>query len=64
VTIGPSTCCSTSLLIRKPDGLPLASGLAGTNGGTMSPTLPVTGTYTLLVDPQAAGTGSVTLSLS
>jgi hypothetical protein len=24
VTIGPSTCCSTSLLIRKPDGLPLA----------------------------------------
>jgi hypothetical protein len=64
VTIGPSTCCSTSLLIRKPDGLPLASGLAGTNGGTLSPTLPVTGTYTLVVDPQAAGTGSITLTLS
>jgi hypothetical protein len=64
VTIGPSTCCSTSLLIRKPDGLPLASGLAGTNGGTLSPTLPVTGTYTLVVDPQAAGTGSITLTAS
>jgi hypothetical protein len=64
VTIGPSPCCSTSLLVRKPDGLPLASGLAGTNGGTLSPTLPVSGTYALVVDPQAAGTGSVTLSLS
>jgi hypothetical protein len=62
VTIGPSTCCSTTLLIKKPDGVPLASGLAGTNGGTLSATLPVAGTYSLLVDPQAANTGGLTLS--
>ena len=62
VTIGPSTCCSVSLLVRKPDGAPLASGLAGTNGGTLSPVLPVAGIYTLLVDPQAAGLGSLTLA--
>ncbi|HET9324583.1 MAG TPA: S8 family peptidase [Gaiellaceae bacterium] len=64
VTIGPSTCCSTSLMIRKPDGLPLASAMAGTSGGTLSTTLPVAGTYTLLVDPQAAATGSLNLSAS
>ena len=64
VTIGPSTCCSTTLLIRKPDGVPLASGRAGTNGGTLTATLPIAGTYTLLVDPQAGATGSLSLTLS
>ena len=64
VTIGPSTCCSTSLLIRKPDGLPLASAMAGTNGGALSATLPVAGTYSLVVDPQTVGAGSITLSAS
>jgi hypothetical protein len=64
VTIGPSTCCSTTLLIRRPDGVPLASGLAGTNGGTLSATLPAAGPFTLLIDPQATGTGGITLSAS
>ena len=62
VTIGPSTCCSVSLVVKRPDGVSLASGLAGTNGGTLSPTLPAAGVYTLLVDPQAAATGGLTLS--
>jgi subtilisin family serine protease len=64
VTIGPSTCCSTTLVIKKPDGVPLASGLAGTNGGTLAATLPAAGTYSLVVDPQGAGTGSITVSAS
>jgi Subtilase family len=59
VSVGPSTCCSVSMLVRKPDGAPLASGLAGTSGGTLSATLPVAGTYALAVDPQAAGTGGL-----
>jgi hypothetical protein len=64
VTIGPSTCCSVSLLVRKPDGLPLASGLAGTNGGALAATLPFAGRYTLVIDPQAAGQGTLTLAAS
>jgi hypothetical protein len=64
VTIGPSTCCSTTLLIKRPDGVPLASGLTGTIGGTLSATLPVVGTYTLLVDAQAASVGTASLGLS
>ncbi|HET8651221.1 MAG TPA: S8 family peptidase [Gaiellaceae bacterium] len=64
VTIGPSTCCSVSLVVRKPDGVPLASGLAGTNGGTLSATLPVAGTYTLVVDPQGAAVGSASVTAS
>jgi len=63
VTVGPSPCCSVSLLLKKPDGAPLASGLAGTNGGTLTATLPVSGTYTLTVDPQAAGTGGLAVVL-
>ena len=62
VTIGPSTCCSTTLLLKKSDGVPLASGLAGTNGGTLSATLPVAGTYTLLVDPQGSNAGGLAVS--
>ena len=64
VTIGPSTCCSVSLVVKKPDGVSLASGLAGTNGGALNATLPITGVYTLLVDPQAAATGALTLAVS
>jgi hypothetical protein len=51
--------------LLKPDGAGLgASTLVGNAGGFMDVrTLPVTGTYTLLVDPQGAATGSMTLSL-
>ena len=65
VTIGPSSCCSTKVSITKPDGAALASPMSvGTSGGFIdSKTLPATGTYTILVDPQSNATGSMTLTL-
>ncbi|MDQ3995189.1 MAG: hypothetical protein M3265_10385, partial [Actinomycetota bacterium] len=65
VTIGPSTCCSAKVSILKPDGKVLvAAAFVGTNGGFIdTKTLPTTGTYTILVDPQKAATGSMTLTL-
>jgi subtilisin family serine protease len=65
VTIGGSPCCSTIVSILKPDGTALApQTLVGTNGGFIDTrTLPATGRYRILVDPQAAATGSMTLTL-
>jgi large repetitive protein len=65
VTIGTSTCCSTKVSILKPDGTMLVGATnVGTSGGFIDArTLPVTGTYTILVDPQGTATGSMTLAL-
>jgi subtilisin family serine protease len=65
VTIGPSPCCSTYISIYKPDGTALGQQtLVGTNGGFVDTrTLPATGHYRILVDPQASATGSMTLTL-
>jgi YD repeat-containing protein len=65
VTIGTSTCCSTRVSIRKPDGTTLVSpSLIGTTGGFFDvQTLPATGTYTIVVDPQNTDVGSMTLTL-
>ena len=65
VTIGPSPCCSTYLSILKPDGTALGSQtLVGTNGGFVDTrSLPATGRYRILVDPQQTATGSMTLML-
>ncbi len=65
VTIGPSTCCSTLVSLKKPDGSTLvAPAYVGTNGGFIdAATLPATGTYTILVDPQGTPTGSATLTV-
>ena len=54
VTIGPSPCCSTYVWIYKPDGTALGSQtLVGTNGGFVDTrSLPATGLYRILVDPQ------------
>ena len=51
--------------IKKPDGTTLTSSIFITsNGGFIDvSTLPVSGTYTILVDPQGSNTGSVTLTL-
>ena len=38
--------------------------LVGTFGATITATLPVTGTYSVGVDPQGAYTGGITLNLS
>jgi hypothetical protein len=65
VTIGTSTCCGTRISLLKPDGANLIPpALVGTTGATMTATLPVTGQYSILVDPQAANTGGITLTLS
>jgi hypothetical protein len=65
VTIGTSTCCSARVSIAKPDGSTLVFPTpVGTNGGFLDTrTLPASGTYTILVDPQAADLGSMTLTL-
>jgi hypothetical protein len=51
--------------IKKPDGTTLASSsFINSSGGFIdTKTLPVTGTYTILVDPQGTNVGSVTLTL-
>jgi subtilisin family serine protease len=65
VTIGPSPCCSTYVSIFKPDGTMLGQQtLTGTNGGFVDTrSLPATGRYRILVDPQQTATGSMTLTL-
>jgi hypothetical protein len=65
VTVGTSTCCSVRVSVLRPDGKTLVAPLfVGTNGGFVdATTLPSTGTYTILVDPQGASTGGVSLAL-
>ncbi|HEX6699181.1 MAG TPA: RHS repeat-associated core domain-containing protein [Gaiellaceae bacterium] len=66
VTIGTSSCCSGKVSIKNPDGSTLVNPtFFGTLGNTtVSATLPVDGTYTILVDPQSNATGSATLTLT
>src|SRR5205085_1390272 len=66
VTIGTSSCCSTRVSILNPDGSTLVSPtFVGTSGGFIDvQTLPATGTYTIVVDPQSSDTGSITLTLN
>jgi uncharacterized protein YhfF len=65
VTMGTSTCCSVRVSILRPDGKTLVAPLSvGTTGGFLdATTLPSTGTYTVLVDPQGTNTGGATLVL-
>ena len=65
VTIGTSTCCGASVSIAKPDGSNLVPpSLVGSNGRTLTATLPVTGLYSITVDPQGMNTGGITLTLT
>jgi type II secretory pathway component PulM len=60
-TIG--SCANASVKILQPDGASLGSA-GGCTGHFLEPvTLPVTGTYTLLVDPYSEYTGQITLTL-
>jgi len=65
VTFGAPNCCDTaSIVIYKPNGVLVPAFGFGTGGnGTASQVLPVTGTYSIVVDPYDANTGSVTLNL-
>jgi hypothetical protein len=65
VTVGTSTCCSVRVSVLRSDGRTLVSPVfVGTNGGFLdATTLPSTGTYAILVDPQGPTTGGVSLTL-
>ena len=65
VTIGTSGCCSTKVVIRKPDGTTLVpSFTVGTTGGFVdTKKLPADGTYKVIVNPVDEATGDMTLTL-
>jgi hypothetical protein len=65
VTIGNTSCCGARISMLKPDGTNLVPPiLVGSFGATITATLPVTGAYSIGVDPQGAYTGGITLTLS
>src|SRR5258707_496809 len=67
ITLGVGYCCDVgNVAIYKPDGTVLLSPFAFPNGGNGTPSqvLPVTGTYSIMIDPYAARTGNVTVTLS
>jgi len=65
VSVGTPSCCNLDVSILKPDGTALTTAASmGVSGGFVEPvTLPTTGTYTLLVDPQKADVGSLTVTV-
>jgi subtilisin family serine protease/uncharacterized protein YhfF len=65
VTIGTSATASSKISILNPNGTTLVAPTNfGTNGGFVdTKTLPATGQYKILVDPQGTATGSATLTL-
>jgi YD repeat-containing protein/VCBS repeat-containing protein len=67
VTIGTGYCCDTAkVIIYKPDGTTLLSSFAFKPSGKGAPTvnLPVTGTYSIAINPILAFTGDATFTLS
>lgn len=65
VTIGSSDCCSTVVALYSAEGTPIgAPWRVGRNGAVIDAfTLPATGRYTLVVDPEGEETGNLTLTL-
>ncbi len=58
------TISSSAVRLLKPDGTTLATVSVGTSGAFMdTQTLPVAGTYSIVVDPSSMNTGSMTLTL-
>ena len=65
VTIGTSCCSSAKVSVLRPDGTTLVSPANfGTTGKTLTFSLPSNGVYSVFVDPQSNGVGSVTLAVS
>lgn len=64
VTIGSSTCCGMQVSIFEPDGSRLSSAILGTTGGSLSALLPMSGSYTIVIDPIGAATGGATVALA
>lgn len=64
VSFGTSSCCSSFASVQGPSGTLKSLTAFGTSGLDVAlPTLPSTGTYTIVIDPQG-NTGSATLTLS
>jgi hypothetical protein len=66
-TIAPGYCCDIgNVTLFKPDGTVLQAAVNFTNNGvgTATVVLPVTGTYTIAVNPMLARSGAITLTLS
>ncbi len=65
VKLSAVTISTSYVSLLKPDGTTLGTNtFVSTGGGFVDTrTLPVAGTYTILVDPQAASTGSMTVTL-
>ena len=68
---GYTGCCNVLTEVLKPDGTPLTPGSCCWTGpsiyndGNMNlPTLPVDGDYTIVLDPQSTGIGSVDVTVS
>jgi hypothetical protein len=58
------TVATAFVSILKPDGTTLVSNtLVGTPGRTITTTLPVAGTYAIVIDPQGSATGTMTFAL-
>lgn len=55
---------NSDIFVYNPDGSTLASSFILNTSTNFHMTLPATGTYTIIVDPDATSTGSVTLTLS
>jgi YD repeat-containing protein len=65
LTMVAGALTSGTATIRKPDASTLASGSFGNGTSLVEPaTLPTTGTYSIFVDPLAASTGTITLTLN
>jgi uncharacterized protein YhfF len=65
VTIGTSGSASAKVSILNPSGTTLVAATSfGTNGGFVdAKTLPSTGTYKIVIDPQSSAVGGVTATL-
>jgi hypothetical protein len=65
VTIGNTSCCGARISVLKPDGTNVVPPiLVGTFGATITATPLLTGAYSIVVDPQGAYTGGITLTMS
>ena len=65
VSVGPSCCSSAKVSVLRPDGSTLVAPVFfGTSGKTLAVQLPVAGTFRIVLDPQSASTGNVSVAVT
>jgi hypothetical protein len=65
VSVGPSCCSSSKVFVLKPDGTSLVAPVYfGTSGKTLAVQLPVAGIFRVVLDPQSASTGNVSVAVT